>query len=560
MLPQEVVLPEVEWTITAVSFTADLIAIAVKPSQDTSNCPGCSVSSNRIHSHYIRTAADLPWQGRRVILRVTVRRFRCPNGGCSQRIFCERLSHLAAWAQTTDRLSEAHRLIGLALGGEAGSRLTNHLAVPTSPDTLLRRVKRTPHQSHPTPRFLGVDDFAFRRGESYGTILMDLERRVVVDLLPDRAAGTLAAWLRAHPGVEVVSRDRASAYAQAAREAAPNATQVADRFHLLMNLRKAVERSLARQSPAVREAFRQRDEPEENGEGDRTPEPDNEGRPRSDPASPKFSTAKQQAIAGKRALRQERFDRVRQLHRDGVPLRQIGKSLRLHFLTVQKYIRGEECPIWRSALKGIPAPSPLDPFRDQIRNRVQDGGVANAKALFRDLRAQGYPGGYSPVRRAVQRLTQQDRRFGPRGIPLAAKPIPPPTRHLPSARRLSFAIARRGDQRSNEETRFLQRLRQAEPDVTATVSLAERLATLIRTRTESGLDAWLADAQASDLPEFRSLAASLRQDEDAVRAGMSLPWSNGPVEGAVNRLKMIKRSMFGRAGFDLLKSRVLNTG
>lgn len=246
MLPQDVVPPEAGWTVTAVTVTSELIAIAVKPLQNASECPGCGFASNRIHSHYIRTAADLPWQGRRVVLRVTVRRFRCSNGGCSRRIFCERLSHLAAWAQSTDRLSEVHRLIGLALGGEAGSRLTNHLAVPTSPDTLLRRVKRTPPQSLLTPRVLGVDDFAFRRGESYGTILMDLERRVVVDLLPDRASGTLAAWLKAHPGVEVVSRDRASAYAQAAREAAPNATQVADRFHLLINLRKAVERSLAR--------------------------------------------------------------------------------------------------------------------------------------------------------------------------------------------------------------------------------------------------------------------------------------------------------------------------
>jgi transposase len=267
MLPQDVVPPEAGWMVTAGSITLDLIVIAVKPSQHSSDCPRWGVASNRIHSHYVRTTADLPWQGRRVILRVTVRRFRCPNRGCSQRIFCERLSHLAAWVQTTDRLSEAHRLIGLALGGEAGSRQTNHLAVPTSPDTLLRRVKRTPQHSHPTPRVLGVDDFAFRRGESYGTILMDLERRVVVDLLPDRTAGTLAAWLKAHPGVEVVSRDRVSAYAQAARDAAPHATQVADRLHLLMNLRKAVERSLARQSSAVREACQKQDEQEEYPEG-----------------------------------------------------------------------------------------------------------------------------------------------------------------------------------------------------------------------------------------------------------------------------------------------------
>ena len=215
---QELVPPESGWTVTAVTIMVDLIAIAVKPSQTLSNCPCCHAPSDRIHSHYIRTVADLPWQGRRVVLRVTVRRFRCANGGCTRQIFCERLQQLSAGAQSTNRLPEVHRLIGLALGGEAGSRLTQHLAVPTSPDMLLRRVKRSPAQSLPTPRVLGVDDFAFRRGESYGTILMDLERRIVVDLLPDRAAGTLATWLTAHPGIEIVSRDRASAYAQAARE------------------------------------------------------------------------------------------------------------------------------------------------------------------------------------------------------------------------------------------------------------------------------------------------------------------------------------------------------
>lgn len=549
---QELVPSDSGWTVTAVAMKTDLVVIAVKSSQTVSNCPRCNAESDRIHSHYIRTVADLPWQGRQVVSRVTVRRFRCANGGCIQRIFCERLPQLSARTQSTNRLADVHRLIGLALGGEAGSRLSKHLAVPTSPDTLLRRVKRIPARSQSTPRVLGVDDFAFRRGESYGTILMDLEKRVVVELLPDRAAGTLATWLKAHSGVEIVSRDRASAYAQAAREAAPKATQVADRFHLLMNLRKAVERSLARQSSAVRKAFR---------DSGRNVEVETENQalnPGKDSIAQPFVSVKEQVKAEKRAQRQERFEQVRQLHREGVSLRQIAALLRMHFVTVQKYVRAEECPVWRSALKGVPAPSPLDPFHDQIRQRVEEGRVTSARSLFRELKTQGYPGGYGPVQRRVHRLTQQDRRLGPRGIPHATRSIPPPSRPLPTARRLSFAIARRGDQRSKEETEFLERLRNADSGVTSTVSLAERLATLIRTRNESGLDGWLVDAKESEVPEFRSFAASLLQDEAAVRAGMSLSWSNGPVEGAVNRLKLIKRSMFGRAGFELLKARVLN--
>ncbi|MFO0938345.1 MAG: ISL3 family transposase, partial [Gemmataceae bacterium] len=417
----------------------------------------CGIGSNTQSLH--PNGGRSPLAGRQVVSRITVRRFRCANGGCIQRIFCERLPQLSARAQSTNRLAEVHRLIGLALGGEAGSRLSRHLALPTSPDMLLRRVKRTPARSHSTPRVLGVDDFAFRRGESYGTILMDLEKRVVVELLPDRAAGTLATWLKAHPGVEIVSRDRASAYAQAAHEAAPKATQMADRFHLLMNLRKAVERSLARQSSAVRKVFR---ESGKNLEVETENQPLNSGK---ESLAQPYVSVKEQAKAEKRAQRQERFEQVRQLHRNGVSLRQISTSLRMHFVTVQKYVRAEECPVLRSALKGVPAPSPLNPFHDQIRKHVEEGPVTSARSLFRDLQAQGYPGGYGPVQRRVHRLTQQDRRLGPLGIPHATTPIPPPSRPIPSARRLSFAIARRGDQRSKEETEFLENLRKADSGV-----------------------------------------------------------------------------------------------
>ena len=252
--------PDAGLAVTAVTLTHDLIAIAAATQTPTAPCPCCNHPSDRVHSRYVRTAADLPWQGRRVILRIPVRRFRCVTAGCKRTIFCERLPALASHAQTTARLTDTHRLIGFALGGEAGSRLAGHLALPTSPDTLLRRVKTAPLAAHPTPHVLGVDDFAFRKGTSYGTILIDLERRCVIDLLPDRTADTLTEWFRLHPGVQVVSRDRASAYAQAATAAAPNATQVADRFHLLMNVRDATERVLARHATLIRETLRADDE------------------------------------------------------------------------------------------------------------------------------------------------------------------------------------------------------------------------------------------------------------------------------------------------------------
>jgi transposase len=538
------VLPaDVGLSITAITITPALIALAITPTAGSACCPSCGAPSDRVHSHYMRTVADLPWRGRRVVLRITVRRFRCRSAGCPRSIFCERLpAVLAPHARTTDRLTDAHRAIGFAVGGEAGSRLASRLAVPTSGDTLLRRVKATPLPARPTPRVLGVDDFAFRRRMSYGSILVDLERRAVVDLLPDRAAGTLAAWLQSHPGVEVVSRDRATAYAQAVRDAAPAATQVADRFHLIGNLRETLERSLGRQTAAVRSAFA---EPKSSAAA-----------PPSEPA--RSQTAKQRAAVAKQAAREVRFDQVRQMHRDGVSLRRIMKHFRLHWLTVKKYVRAETCPRWPSGKTGVQAPSPLDPFRDQVRRRVADG-LANARALFRELQAQGYAGSYTPVRRAVHALTGQDRRFGTRGMAQPAVPLPPPHPRVPTARRLSFAVIRRPDRRTLNDQTYLGCLNGADPPIRAAVAMTDRFLDLARTRNGPGLTPWLADATASGLPEFRDFAASLRQDEAAVRAGLSLPWSNGQVEGAVHRLKLKKRQHYGRAGFDLLRARVLGS-
>src|SRR5262245_37640519 len=232
--------------------TTAQITLRVQSTQTRAPCPLCATPARRIHSDYTRTLADLPWAQYRVCLQLRVRKWFCRNRRCCRRIFTERLPTIAApWARRTLRLAQRLGALGVALGGKAGVRLGQAWDLAVSRNTLLRRLRRQPEPAAPTPRVLGVDDWALRKGHTYGTSLVDLERRQPVALLPERTAETVAQWLRAHPGVEVIARDRSTAYADGARQGAPTATQVADRFHLMQNLREALAQVFSMHSQAL---------------------------------------------------------------------------------------------------------------------------------------------------------------------------------------------------------------------------------------------------------------------------------------------------------------------
>jgi len=536
MSPVELVPANSGLTVTAVTTTADLIAIAVTSSAATAPCPACGQLSDRVHARHRRTLADLAVGSRRVALVVTARKFRCLHANCARHLFCERLTGVAdAHARTTARLTALHRVLGFALGGEPGSRVAGVLGVPASGDTLLRRVTTAPDGPEPAYRSVGIDDFALRKGRVYGTILVDLERGRVIDLLPGRDGAAVEGWLKAHPGVEVVTRDRWAACANAATAGAPQATQVADRFHLLTNLREVVERVIARFHPLIRAAVAA------------VPLPASPPAPTTEPSPP---SARQQARLAKQQARTVRRERVRALRGEGFSVREIARHLRMSPKTVIGCLRNadDDRPHGNRGRRGR---TEVDAYRAEIETWAAAGG-ANTAELHRDLTAKGCRARYDAVRRFATRLIGSSGRPGRRP---PSTPRPTPTAETPSPRKLSFQFAcpKAAD---GDEPPLLERVRSAIPDLDAALDLAAEFAGMVRKTVVTPLPAWIAAALASGVPELVGFANGLRSDAAAVQAALTTEWSNGPVEGQVNRLKAIKRAMYGRAGMKLLRARV----
>jgi transposase len=411
------------------------------------------------------------------------------------------------------------------LGGEPGARLAERLSIPVSSDTLLRLVRRTEH-SNPGPavRVLGVDDWAWRRGQRYGTILCDLERGRVLGLLPDREAATLAAWLRDHPGVEIAARDRAGAYADGIRQGAPKALQVADRWHLLRNCSDALQHVLDRHRGAFGRAATAIAPALTTG---------------APPPEPKRLTKGEARQQQRQADRDSRFKLVADLAAAGLGVRAIVRETGLSRNTVRRWIRDGAAPTWRKGERG----RITDPFLPYLRQRLAEG-VGNATQLCREIKDLGYRGQVIALRAAVARLK------GARARPkLSCEPVwRRPTPRQTARALLSDAAAAERDQR------FYDALLEFVPEIGRAVDEAKAFVALVRERNREALEPWIEAAKGGPLAGF---AEGLRRDHTAVAAALVHPWSTGPVEGQITRLKLIKRQMFGRANFDLLRARVL---
>jgi transposase len=535
-------------TVTMGSSDIIVTLVAVRPAVP---CPLCGVRSRRIHSRYARTLTDLPWGQHRVRLHLTVRKFRCLNAPCPRRIFTERLPEVAApYARRTTRLTQVLYLLAIALGGEAAARLVRRLGFTAGATTLLGLIRRTPLPSRPTPRVLGVDDWALRKGHTYGTILVDLERHTVVDLLPDRLAPTLAQWLRTHPGTEIIARDRAHAYADGIRQGAPAAQQVADRWHLLHNLFEVLEDLLLQHRPALRAAATPAElEPGREGMAattlaDTAPGPLTPHRPRHGPQ-------RQTELSQRRhARRVEQYEAIRRLTAAGADANDIARRLGVHRRTVYRY-RALATPPEPPRQQRSPRRRVLTPHEPYLLARWQ-AGCRNGMRLYRELRAQGYPHGASTVMRFVAQLRREEAAGQPIGTRARAEAVP-----VPTARHVAVLFLRRPEGLTAEDQAYLEQLQEADATVTTVYQLTQTFTTMVRERGGAQLEEWLGAVERSDVPALQRFAKGLRADQAAVRAGLTEVWSNGPTEGHVNKLKLVKRQMYGRATFDLLRQRVL---
>jgi len=527
--------------------TTAQITLRVQSTQTRAPCPLCATPARRIHSDYGRTLADLPWAQYRVCLQLRVRKWFCGNRRCRRRIFTERLPTVAApWARRTLRHAQRLIALGMALGGKAGEQLGHAWDVVVSRNTLLRMLRKQPTPSFPTPTVLGVDDFAFRKRHTYGTILVDLERRHPVALLPDRTAETVAQWLRAHPGVQIIARDRSTAYADGARQGAPAAIQVADRFHLFQNLREALDQVFSTHSQAldaVNALVHQQPVPLPNG-ALAVPVPPHA-----------ISLPVQQRAAERQARRQALHQQVWALHHQGWTAPAIAQHVGLGLRTVQRDLRSTTFA-GRQRRSDL-GDSVLNPYKPYLLERW-NAGCSNAMRLFRDLRQRGYAGGYGVVAAYARRLRQAQglppgHRRARQPLPAVAEPACQPL----TPRRATGLVLRRETQRTEAEAQQLTQLQAQSPAVAEAIDLAQDFAALVRQRQPAQLDPWLKRATTSAADAVRRFATGLYEDYEAVKAGVTLPWSSGPVEGHINRLKMLKRQMFGRARLDLLSHRFL---
>ena len=532
--------------ITSLFEAKTQLVVHVACRSPTACCPLCQLPSDRIHGRYGRTVADLPCAGRHVILALSVRKFVCRTPTCPRQIFTERFPDLVqSYARITNRLREALVALGLATSAEVSERLAPSLSMRVSAPTLLRRLRAVACPPPTSVRILGVDDWAWKKGQLYGTLLVNLELGKPIELLPDRKEATLEAWLRGHPEIEVVSRDRGGEYAAAVRKGAPQAQQVADKFHLLLNLREKLKELMARKqkllphiettsSKAIADRARGA-----HSAGAPSP-PASEAVERSKPfrhmsphlrvaSSGSAPTPPEEAPSQiSRSNRYARYEAVRTLHQQAISEREIARRLRMSRQTVHRFLQAETAPPRsRPPYRG----GILDPYKPYILDRWRSG-CWNGTQLYHEVKRRGYTGSDSLFRLFISQLRKEHQRAGTASVltldadgdqvkaPLDSPPKPSPTRRM-SPTRASWLCVCQPDRLDEKQRRQVEQIRAAHHDLDSAYQLSQAFVSMLAEHRAQDLDGWLIQARQSGIRELKSFAQGIRRDYAAVRAAFT---------------------------------------
>ena len=492
---------------------ANRTVITVRPAQSFGLCPSCGTVSGRVHSHYRRRVADLPLSGRLVQLAVIARRFRCDAVLCERQIFTERFPEgvLAPWTRRTTRLDGIVHHLGLALGGRPAAMFAKRLMLPVSNDTLLRVVRRLSCPPSGPLNVVGIDDWAWRRNHRYASIVCNLERRRIVTLLPDREPATAQAWFAAHPTIGIIARDRGGGYGEAAAKALPNAVQVADRWHLMENASRAFLDAVRKSMRQVRSVI-----------GATTIDPD------------LLTAAERIQYEGYRR-REETNAAILTLSTNGMAIKQIARQTGHSRKLVRQVIRGERNDVFRTRQSSLDVHLPwLD--------EQWASGCRNGAELWRRLRSRGFRGSL----RVVGEWATRRRR--------AEKADAENLQRIPSARTIAHFMTIGRDTLSKTETVTVAAIEAGVPALVEAREIIAEFHMMIRRKAAAGLATWIERARGSLVASF---ASGVTKDEAAVRAAITLPWSNGQTEGQITRLKLVRRQMYGRGNIDLLQARLI---
>jgi transposase len=531
----EMLLPHLAGAITETAELEDgRLRIWAHSGTEGAACRRCGQFSSRVHSRYRRRLADAPVGGHPVMLWLGVRRFFCGNAGCKAVTFAEQFEGLTSpRSRRTPPLARMLTAIALAMAGRAGTRLAAELGLPARRTGMLRLVMSLPDPGTGTVTIVGIDDFAFRRGRDYGTILIDVETGRPVDLLRDREAGTVADWLKEHPEIKIICRDRAGAYADAGRQGAPQADQVADRWHIYHNLCEHVGKAAARHRACLEEPA--------SGEPVQASVPDAPEVP--DPPQAAIEAAVRRAEESVLAIRtRQRYELVQSLKAQGKGIKPIKRETGLAKETVRRFYRAASVDELLAKVKDG-RPSILDEYKPYLHQRWNEG-CTNVIQLHGELKERGYKGSYGTVRDYV--------------LPFrGAGAAPPAVLGPPKARDLARWILADPDNLDDEEKAKLAEARERCEHLDSLAGHVTEFAKILTGLHGDRLDAWITAVEGDDQPDLHSFVRGIKRDYDAVLNGLTMPWSSGVVEGNVNRLKMLKRQTFGRAAFPLLRKRVL---